>query len=79
MIYIKTNAEIELIRESCLLVSATLSEVATFLCPGLTTLEIDTLVEDFIRSHGATPSFKNYKGLTLPLAILADSSKIFLV
>jgi len=62
MIYIKSNAEIELIRESCLLVSATLSEVAAFLRPGLTTLAVDQLAEQFIRDHGAVPSFKNYKG-----------------
>ena len=45
MVHIKTNAEIELIRESSLLVSATLSQVAAFLKPGITTLAVDQLVE----------------------------------
>jgi len=76
MIYIKSNAEIELIRESCLLVSATLSEVATFLRPGLTTLEVDKLAEDFIRSHGATPSFKNYKGYPFATCISVNDAVV---
>ena len=76
MIYIKSNAEIELIRESCLLVSATLSEVATFLRPGLTTLDIDKLADDFIRSHGATPSFKNYKGYPFATCISVNDAVV---
>jgi methionyl aminopeptidase len=56
----KTNAEIELIRESALLVSATLTEVAKFLKPGITSLQADKLADDFIRDHQAVPSFKNY-------------------
>lgn len=62
MIHYKTNAEIELMRESCLLVSATLAEVAKILKPGITTLQVDDLVDQYIRDHGAIPSFKNYKG-----------------
>jgi len=62
MIHVKTSAEIELMRESALLVSATLSEVAKFLKPGVTTLQVDALVDQFIRDNGAVPSFKNYKG-----------------
>jgi len=62
MIHVKTSAEIELMRESALLVSATLSEVAKFLKPGITTLQVDALVDQFIRDNGAVPSFKNYKG-----------------
>jgi len=49
-------------RESALLVSAALTEVAKFLKPGITTLQVDALVDQFIRDHGAIPSFKNYKG-----------------
>lgn len=62
MIYYKTPAEVELIRESALLVSATLAEVAKFLKPGITTLQVDQLVENFIHDHGAKASFKNYRG-----------------
>jgi methionyl aminopeptidase len=76
MIYIKTNAEIELIRESSLLVSATLSEVAAFLKPGLTTLEIDKLADDFIRANGAVPSFKNYKGYPFATCISVNDAVV---
>lgn len=62
MIYYKTPEEIQKIRRSALLVSATLAKVASFLKPGMSTLEVDALAEAFILEHGATPSFKNYKG-----------------
>jgi methionyl aminopeptidase len=76
MIHIKTNAEIELIRESSLLVSATLSEVAAFLKPGLTTLEIDKIADDFIRDNGAVPSFKNYKGYPFATCISVNDAVV---
>jgi methionyl aminopeptidase len=62
MIYYKTKAEIELSRESCLLVSKTLTETAKLLRPGITTLSLDTFIGDFIHSHGASPSFLSYNG-----------------
>lgn len=58
----KSNSEIELIRESALLVSATLTKVANFLKPGISTLDIDKMIESFIVANQATPSFKNYHG-----------------
>lgn len=42
------------------MVTATLTEVAKFLKPGITTLSIDTMAEQFIRDHGGVPSFKGY-------------------
>lgn len=62
MIIYKTDAEVELMRKSALLVSKTLTEVATVLKPGLTTMEIDQLIGEFVRDHGAIPSFLNYHG-----------------
>ena len=62
MIYYKTKAEIELMRESALLVSKTLTEVAKFLRPGITSLSIDEFIGKFIRDNGAIPSFLNYRG-----------------
>lgn len=62
MIYYKTPEEIEKIRRSALLVSATLAKVASFLKPGMTTREVDALAEAFILEHGAIPSFKDYHG-----------------
>lgn len=62
MIHYKSQEEIGLIRKSALLVSATLAEVAKALKPGMTTLEVDTLAETFMRDHGGVPSFLNYRG-----------------
>lgn len=60
MIHIKSKEEIEIQRKSALMVSATLTQVATFLKPGITTLSIDQMAESFIRDHGGIPSFKGY-------------------
>ena len=76
MIYYKTREEIELIRKSCLLVSATLAEVAKFLKPGISTLEVDTMAEKFIRDHGATPSFKNYRGFPFACCISTNDAVV---
>ncbi|HXB30187.1 MAG TPA: type I methionyl aminopeptidase [Puia sp.] len=62
MIYHKTKAEIELARESALLVSKTLTETAKLLKPGITTLSLDKFIGSFIRDHVAIPSFLNYHG-----------------
>jgi methionyl aminopeptidase len=62
MINYKTSEEIELMRQSCLLVGDTIAEVAKHIKPGVSTLQLDTVAEQFIRSKGAVPSFKNYKG-----------------
>jgi methionyl aminopeptidase len=62
MIFYKTNQEVELMRQSALLVSKTLTEVAALLRPGITTLSIDKVVGEFIRDHHAIPSFLNYNG-----------------
>lgn len=69
MIYIRSNEEIEIIRKSALMVSATLTEVAKFLRPGITTLSIDKMAEQFIRDNGGVPSFKNYHGFPFSLCI----------
>ena len=62
MIIIKTNEEVELMRQSALLVSKTLTQVAKMLKPGLTTLAIDDFIGEFIHDHKAIPSFLNYRG-----------------
>lgn len=60
MIYLKTDDEIELLRKANLLVSATLTEIAKIVEPGVTTRQLDTLAEQFIRDHGAEPTFKGF-------------------
>lgn len=61
-IYYKTEEEIDLIRESSLLVGKTLAEVAKAVKPGVTTLDLDKIAETFIRDHGAEPGFLGYGG-----------------
>ncbi len=59
---IKTEEEIELLRQNNLLVSRTLAEVGAMVKPGVTTLELDKRAEEFIRDNGAIPGFKGYHG-----------------
>ncbi len=58
--YLKTKREIELIRESSRIVAEVLKLVGAQIKPGVTTLELDTLAEDYIRSFGGVPAFKGY-------------------
>jgi methionyl aminopeptidase len=62
MIHYKTTEEIELLRESNLLVSKALAEVARRIAPGVTTLVLDRIAEEFIRDNKAVPGFLGYKG-----------------
>ena len=57
MIKIKNAEEIELMRESALIVSKTLGMLAAEVKPGVSTLQLDSLAETFIRDHGAIPGF----------------------
>jgi methionyl aminopeptidase len=62
MIYLKTREEIELMRESALMVSRTLGIIAKEIRPGVTPLFLDRLAEQYIRDNGGVPAFKGYKG-----------------
>jgi methionyl aminopeptidase len=62
MLYLKTDEEVGLLKESNLLVSRTLAEIASLIRPGITTLYLDKKAESFIRDNGATPAFKGYGG-----------------
>jgi len=59
-IFLKTEDEITLVRKANQLVGATLAELAKSLKPGITTLQLDQIAEQFIRDNGATPVFKNF-------------------
>jgi len=65
----KSIEEIELIRESSLLVSKTLGEVAKVIKAGMQTIELNKLAETFIRDHGGVPAFLNYNGFPYSLCI----------
>ncbi len=56
-IVLKSKEEIELLRESALVVSKTLGMLASEIVPGITSLELDRLAETYIRDHGAEPGF----------------------
>ena len=62
MIDYKTEEEIEVQRKSSLLVGKTLAEVAKLIKPGVTTLMLDKVAEEFIRDNNAIPGFKDYNG-----------------
>jgi methionyl aminopeptidase len=68
-IYYKSQEEIELIRESSLLVSKTLAEIAQIIQPGVSTKRLNQHAETFIRDHGAIPAFLNYNGFPYSLCI----------
>lgn len=59
-IFLKTEDEINLMRKANQLVGATLAELGKHIQPGVTTLQLDKIAEEFIRDHGATPTFKNF-------------------
>lgn len=62
MIYLKTDEEIELMYEANQLVGKTLGELAKYVAPGVSTLQLDKIAEEFIRDNGAVPAFLGYGG-----------------
>ena len=68
-IHLKSSEEIEKIRESALLVSRSLAEVAKVIREGVKTIELNRIAEEFIRDHGAVPAFLNYNGFPYSLCI----------
>jgi methionyl aminopeptidase len=76
MIYYKTQEEIELIRESSLLVGKSLAEVAKIIRPGITTGELDKVAEEFILDNGGKPAFKGYSGFPNTLCISTNAQVV---
>ena len=62
MIYLKSDEEIEILRENNILVSRALAEVGKNIRPGVTTRELNRIAEEFIRDNGAEPAFLGYQG-----------------
>ena len=58
--YLKTDEEVELLREANLLIGKTLAELAKVIRPGITTRQLDKIAEEFIRDNGAEPTFKGF-------------------
>jgi methionyl aminopeptidase len=60
MIFLKTEDEIELMRAANLLVGDTLAEIAKMIKPGVTTAQMNSVAEEYIRDHGAVPTFLGF-------------------
>jgi methionyl aminopeptidase len=75
-VILKSFEEILLMRESALVVSRTLGEIARHIRPGITTLELDRIAEDYIRSQGAVPGFKGLYGCPSTLLTSIDDAVI---
>jgi methionyl aminopeptidase len=76
MFLLKTDEEVELLRQSNLLVSATLAAVASLMRPGVSTLEIDRLAEEFIHDNGGVPGFKGYQGYPATLCVSVNDEVV---
>ena len=76
MIILKTREEIEIMRESALSVSRTLGIIAKEIKPGVTTLYLDKLAEEYIRDNGGTPLFKGMYGFPNTLCMSLNESVV---
>ncbi len=76
MIFYKTDAEIELMRHSCLLVGQAIAEVAKTLKPGSTTKQANDVAEQFIRDNKGVPSFLNYRGFPYTACISVNDAVV---
>ena len=76
MIILKTREEIEIMRESALSVSRTLGIIAKEIKPGVTTLYLDKLAEEFIRDNGGVPLFKGMYGFPNTLCMSLNESVV---
>ncbi|MBL7138229.1 MAG: type I methionyl aminopeptidase [Bacteroidales bacterium] len=66
---VKTNEEVERLKENAIIVSKTLAEVAKHIKPGVKTITLDHIAEKFIRAEGAVSAFKGYRGFPGTLCI----------
>ncbi|WP_347157122.1 type I methionyl aminopeptidase [Pontibacter chitinilyticus] len=76
MIYYKTEEEIELIRQSALILGKAHGEIARLIKEGVQTSTLDKRAEEFIRDHGGEPSFKGYNGFPYSLCISVNSTVV---
>ena len=76
MIYFKSEEEVNLVRESSLLVAKTHAEIARYIKPGVSSLALDKIAEEFIRDNGGEPAFKGYNGFPCTLCASPNLSLI---
>ena len=75
-IYYKSVEEIALIKESSLILSKTLGEIAKVIAPGVSTASLNQLAETYIKDQGATPAFLNYSGFPFSLCISVNDQVV---
>ena len=76
MIVLKTVRELEIMKEACRISAGALQLIGKAIEPGITTAELDRLAEDYIKSQGATPNFKNYHGYPATACISINNEVI---
>jgi methionyl aminopeptidase len=76
MVHLKTNEEIQLIKESAQILGKAHGEVARLIKPGVKTSALDKVAEEYIRDHGGVPSFKNYNGFPATLCISVNEEVV---
>jgi len=72
----KTDEEVGYLKESAILVSRVLAEIAKLIRPGVSTIYLDKIAEEFIRDSGAKPGFKGYNGFPATLCTSVNSEVI---
>jgi len=76
MVHLKTDEEIQLIKESAQILGKAHGEVARLIKPGVKTSALDKVAEEFIRDNGGVPSFKNYNGFPATLCISVNEAVV---
>lgn len=76
MIVLKTSRELAIMKEACIISAGALQTVAKAVEPGVSTAELDRLAEEYIRSKGAVPNFKNYQGYPATACISINNEVI---
>ena len=76
MIHYKTDSEVEIIRESAVILGKAHGEVARLIKPGVKTKDLDKIAEEFILDHGGKPSFKGYNGFPYTLCISMNENVV---
>ena len=76
MIYLKTDEQIEQLREANLVVARTLAEVAKHVAPGVTTNKLNQVADDYIRSQGCVPGFLGLYGFPASVCISVNENVV---
>ena len=66
MIILKTEEQIQRMREAGMILAALHKEIAKIIKPGISTMEIDRFVEEYLEARGAYPEQKGYRNMSMP-------------